>query len=232
MKNQFRAAITAGLLVATATAHSATITSFSDKPAFLSATGATNATGPIPSLGNVSTNPVTVGSVTFVSDPNGLWFGVEFEPEVDWTTLLPGHEIAINNLENMDVSFAVPVFSYGFDFVEPEFSTPNINAPFVDSLFTVSLFNGASPVGAFTFNAPNDVAAFVGVWSDMLFDRAEIRETSGGTENEFFGEVYTGLTPLGQTPVPEPTTLTIFAFGLVGLGFVRRRRAALSGAWA
>lgn len=162
-------------------AHAATVTVFDNKSVFLSRTGATSATGPLPSLGYVGANPTTVGSVTFFGS-TGIYFGAEFVSEVDWTTLLPGHEIAINDLENLDVSFATPVYSYGFDFVEPQFSTPNINAPFVDSTFAVSLFNNSTPVGAFTFNAPNDVAAFAGVWTDMAFNNVQIREIVGGIE--------------------------------------------------
>jgi hypothetical protein len=173
---------------------------------------------------------------------------------VDWTTLLPGHEIAINDLENLDVSFATPVYSYGFDFVEPQFSTPNINAPFVDSTFAVSLFSDATLVGAFTFNAPNDVAAFAGVWTDMAFNNVQIREIVGGIENEFFGEVYTGdrripgcsglapgrggAVPPGQlsppgcsgfapgqlSAVPIPAALPLFLTALAGLGLLGWRR--------
>ena len=208
-----------GLVLALPASGTAILTFF-DKTTFLSSTGAANATGPLPSLSFVGATPVTVGSVTFFAASGGLWFGAEFVSEMDWTTLLPGHEIAINGRENMNVSFLTPVFSYGFDFVEPETGL-NINAPFVDSTFTVSLFNGTTPIGAFIYNAPNDVAAFVGVWTDMPFDFAEIREVSGGIGNEFFGEVYTGTKSIS---VPEPSTLALFATGLAGLGFMGWRR--------
>jgi hypothetical protein len=235
-------------------AHAATVTVFDNKSVFLSRTGASSATGPIPPLGFVSNTPTTVGSVTFTGPNGGLWFGAVGVSEVDWTTLLPGHEIAINSFENMDVSFATPVYSYGFDFVEPQFSTPNINAPFVDSTFAVSLFSNSTPVGAFTFNAPNDVAAFAGVWTDMAFNNVQIREIVGGIENEFFGEVYTGgrripgcsglapgrggAVPPGQlsppgcsgfapgqlSAVPIPAALPLFLTALAGLGLLGWRR--------
>ncbi|MCX6917531.1 MAG: hypothetical protein NT167_31600, partial [Verrucomicrobia bacterium] len=37
--------------------------------------------------------------------------------------------------------------------------------------------------------------AFVGVQCSEPFDRLEIRETSGGCDNEFFGEFYSGGPP-------------------------------------
>jgi len=218
-------AVVAGLLLAVP-AYS-TVVTFDDKRTFLSSTGATRASGPIPPLGNVGSTPTTVRGVTFFSN-NGLWFGVVGEPEINWTRLLPGHEIAINSFENLDVSFAAPVYSYGFDFVEPEFSTPNINAPFVDSTFNLALFSDTTPVGAFMFNAPNDVAAFIGVWSDMAFNNVQIREIVGGGENEFFGRVYTGTNPVPLTPNPIPAALPLFLTALAGLGFMgwRKKRAA------
>jgi len=217
-------------------AHAATVVIFDDKSAFLSSTGATNASGPIPPLGSgpppplgflPANTPKTLRSVTF-SATAGLWFGVVGEPEINWTRLLPGHEIAVNGVERLDVSLAAPVFSYGFDFVEPQFG-PNINAPFVDSTFTVSLFSDATPVGAFMFNAPNDIAAFVGVWTDMQFNKVQIREIIGGIENEFFGMVYTGDRPYtGVAHAPIPAALPLFLTALAGLGFVgwRKKRAA------
>lgn len=43
----------------------AVVVTFTDETTFLTATGATAATGPLPDLGFVGTGPVTVGNVTF-----------------------------------------------------------------------------------------------------------------------------------------------------------------------
>ena len=187
---------------------------------FLTDTGATSATGALPNLGLVGTGPITVGSVTIQSASGNLYVG----GSTDWTTRLSGHDIAISGTEDLDIAVALmdPTYAFGFDFVEPEFD-PNVNAPFVESTFEVKLLSGGTVVGSFTFSRPNDQATFVGVWTDFGFDSAEIRETIGANENEFFGQFYAGT-----TPIPEPGTLALLGLGLAGLVAAKRRRGRRS----
>lgn len=199
----------------------AAIMTFSDRATFLAATGATDATGPLPDLGTRDSSEIpnssttTVGTVTFFAP---RWFmGTLGNPSVvggDWTTLLPGNDIAIsdgtgNNPtgagdDGIDVTFASPVFSAGFDFSES--SLPGVvqdgcyTTPCVTSTFLVTLKNGSVTVGSFSFDAPDDVAAFVGVWSSVEFTHMEIRETTGTDDDEFYGHFYTGTTPAPPAP--------------------------------
>jgi hypothetical protein len=76
-------------------------------------------------------------------------------------------------------------------------------------------------VGSFQFNAPNDATAFVGAWSTAAFDRAEIFETTGDIENEFYGQVYAG----NLAPVPEADTYALMLLGIGLVSFASRRRA-------
>jgi hypothetical protein len=218
MKKTILTVLVAGILSAPTSASAGIITTYFDKSAFLSATGATSATGLLPNLSPTTVSSLTVGSVTISTLSGALWFGALGVTETDWTTRLPGHDLAVNNLEKIQVDMASYVSSFGFDFVEPE-NDPWVNAPFVDSTFAVSLFDGALLIDSFSFNAPNDVAAFVGLSSDMLFNRVTIVETTGGIENEFFGQFYTAK-------IPEPGTLVLFGLGLACLGFTLRRKAA------
>ena len=193
-----------------------TIVQFSDQATFLAATGATCATCPMPNLGSVSAGtPVVVNTVTFtsVAPSIDLFIGVGGAgvPNGDWTSIIPGNDIAMSGSENLDVAFAAPVFSMGFQFYEPTCSNTNTgnncglgalgqveigtdvpNGAEVDSTFTVTLKNGVNTVASFQFNAPDDVLSFVGVHSDMAFDKVEIRETVGGIDDENFGEFFTG----------------------------------------
>lgn len=204
---------------------------FSDKAAFLASTQAVDASGDLPAtgfIGQIGGSPpgptTTVGTVTFQA-VRYLF--------TDWSARLAGNELAISfgaegfAKEDLNIIAAGPVFSLGFDFVEPE-RDPLVNAPFVDSTFTVTVKNGAVALFSFTFNAPNDTAAFVGVWGDQAFDRVEIRETIGDDENEFFGRVYTGPVSIS---VPEPGSIALLSAGLLALagGWRRARRPAGSG---
>jgi hypothetical protein len=211
--------LAAGLLPFAAEANLAT---FSNKATFLSATEAASATGALPPLGSAET-PVQIGSVTFTG--GGLFVGGYV-----WTSLLEGNEIALG-FENLDVAFDALVYSAGFDFAEPGIgstSSPYATTPgypYADSTFTVTLKNNVTTVGAFTFNAPDEVASFVGVWSDAAFNRVEIRETTGGGEDDYFGQFYTGGIAM---PVPEPETYALMLAGLGLVGFAARRRATFS----
>lgn len=201
---------------------------YDDLATFQSATGAASASGPLPSLAG-SRPSAHIGGVTF-SGVGGwmIWVGgLEAYNPSDWTSLLPGHEIAVNHVENLDVAFDASVFSAGFGFVEPAANSPsspyanNSSYPYADSTFTVTLKSGAATVGQFAFNAPDEVAGFVGVWSDVAFDRMEIRETAGGIEDDYFGEFYSGTVAM---PVPEPETYALMLAGLGLVGFATRRR--------
>lgn len=205
-----------GLMPTPATA---ALIQFNNKTNFLAQTGATAATSiPTTSPGNKGTS-FTSGSLTF-SVPSGP-YNIQV---YDFSSRLPGNELGNGGVEDFNIAVNTgPVYSFGFDFVEPRFD-PNLNGTFIDSTFSVTLLNGITTVGSFNFARPNDSAQFVGVWmeSGPSFNRVQIREIVGGSENEFFGQFYTGVSP---TAVPEPSSLALacVAFG-VGTAFCRMRR--------
>ncbi len=193
---------------------------FSDKSTFISSTGATSATGTIPNLGSVGSS-FTLGSVTFTISPPAteLFIGASgTRVAPDWSSVGPGNEIAISGIENLNANFSSPVFSAGFDFIEPTDET--CFATCFDSTFDVILKNSGVIVDSFTFNAPNDVLAFIGIWTDSAFDRMEIVDTTATIDDEFFGEFYTG-----SSPVPLPAAVWLFGSGLIGLAGIARRKA-------
>ncbi len=83
-------------------------------------------------------------------------------------------------------------------------------APFVDEILTLGPSSPSSTgSGVPVWLAGDGTLYEFGFSSDLLFDQVNL------------------ATPLLNPPdvrVPEPATLAIFAFGLVGLGFMTRRR--------
>ena len=174
---------------------------YDDKASFLAATGAVNATGPLPNLGLVadSSNPnasATIGSVTLSLAPGGdnMFIG-GLAIVSDWYPQRPGNEIALG-FERFQVRTAAPVYALGFEVIEPHTTMPSWGGTPVDSTYVVTLFAGDAQVGQFTFNVSDDVVAFVGVWSTTAFDRIVIIDTSDSDDDEYFGEFFTGTTPL------------------------------------
>lgn len=208
------------LLAAAVTPASAAIVVYDNMGSFLTDSQAT-ATAPIPFIGKQGLGPAVVGELTFTSGPNAttLFFDEWSDKIGDGGEIA---EIAISEMEDLNVDLDAPVYSFGWEFVEVE-SDPNINGrngepgPFVESTFEVTLYLGAAMVDSFQFSRPNDQATFVGVWGDLPFDRVEIREIVGDLGNEFFGQFYTG----GEL-LPEPATMSLL--GLGGLALLRRRR--------
>lgn len=186
------------------------VKTYYNKAVFVAATSATSATGPLPDVGTVldsSVNPAgtfTLGSVTF-----GLTFGSDnvaigalgTAAAPDWYPQTPGNDMALG-WERLQVSTSAPVYSFGFDIVEPDVTMPPFGGTPEESTYEFLLFNGPLLVGQVSFDGgkiPNDVQTFIGVWSDKPFDRVVINDISGSDDDEFLGEFYTGTTPSGCT---------------------------------
>ena len=81
-------------------------------------------------------------------------------------------------------------------------------------------------------NVDGDVAAWeqfsvtgIAVNANIRFLAVGMHEPTGGAF-AYADDVSALLTVADSAPIPEPGTLALFVFGLVGLGFARRKRAA------
>ncbi|MBL8768870.1 MAG: hypothetical protein JNL94_15970 [Planctomycetes bacterium] len=202
---------------ATPRATSAEIKTFGDMATFLAETGGAAATGALPDLGLVTT--ATVGSVTFGVAPGGDNLAIGAAGTLaapDWYALLPGNDIALG-FENLSVATAAPVYALGWEFAQPDVTMPSFGGLAVDSTYEVSLYHGATLVGQAQFTSiPTDVVTFLGVWSSAPFTHAEIVDVTQSPfvdDDEFFGEFFSGTTPL-----PTVTSFTDRATFLAATG--------------
>jgi hypothetical protein len=195
-----------------------------DKEAFCVDTAATHAThtdvGPapvcstaddtLPQRGNVGTSE-DVGTLRFTSlNSTNLFLGGPSGEE--WTGLIPGPDLAISGAEELEIRtlpLGTEVHAFGFVLTEPFEINPRPGESAAgiadDSIFTVTLLHDTEVVHAFDFNVPDLQKRFIGVWSDVPFDRVLLEERLGyfGNAdnlgaNEYFGPFYTG------TAVPPP----------------------------
>ena len=124
-----------------------------------------------------------------------------------------------NNTGVLSLAFPTVIdrFGYGFAILATA-SIPNAT--------TISLFDGAAPVGSLTFaGVPDPVftGGFAGIQSTIPFNRADVTFNSVGIAAFALDNVRTA-TPGTPTAVPEPATLLLLGSGLGVTARYRRRR--------
>ena len=197
-------------------------TILSSEATFQAATGAV-AEPAIPDTGVQPGDTGTVGNLTFSVDGTStteLYFGL---PGSEWSTLLPGNDIALSGPEDMTITSAMALTAIGFYIDEP--TTPGggntdvCNAPCFPTVFDVSFYLG----GTFLENVsiiPNGQLAYFGFELTSPFDRVEIFDVTSTIDNEFFGGFSIAKAP---PAVPLPAGLPLLLAGLGGLALLRRR---------
>jgi hypothetical protein len=186
------------------------VRTYTDRAVFLADTAAVSATGTLPNVGrvvDVSIDPLgtyTLGSVTFhlTAGSDNIAVGAAgTAASPDWYPPTAENELALG-FERMQVSTAGPVYSIGFDFIEPDATVQPWGGGPQESTYEILLFDGPTLVGQAQFAGtaiPNDVVTFLGVWSDKPFNRVLVNDITGNDDDEYFGEFYTGTTPAGCT---------------------------------
>jgi hypothetical protein len=181
----------------------AVLQTFTDETTFLAATGATD-NGPIPNDGEFSPAPAfhTWGALplTFSITTPGtkLHFGTNgvshLWPGSDWTPFIAGHDIAISGVEDFNVDLPAPECAIGFQVAEITSGNGCGTHPgCTNSPVEMTMLRAGTIVAQVTFDIPDNTAgAFFGVWSNCFFDRVEFRDTSGSTDNEYYGRFFVG----------------------------------------
>jgi CSLREA domain-containing protein len=168
---------------------------FDDRQAFLDVTGAGDATGALPDLGNLSgqASPVSVGRITYLPlPPSSLNFD-------QWTAALPDLgpgdtvDLALNDLEQFDMRTDDPVTSLGFDFVDPDGDGTRFSLQACRTVFdpVTEWCPPGDVVYATDFSSANTGRAFVGFRASSPFRQVSIREQTNSNTNEYFGHVFT-----------------------------------------
>lgn len=180
------------LLTAMPSAQAALVSYPDDRAGFLSGTGAASITLPS-GVGPVGS--YSVAGTTFITDSGSLYFG-------DFSTRAPDEEMIISGEEDFHVTLPSGTFAFGFDLFEPTFTGPSgCNTTCVETSFMIEIFAGATSLGSFPYNAPNDpgsgpvMLGFFGVHSDVAFNRVVVSDVTGHSDNEMFANFLIGSTP-------------------------------------
>jgi hypothetical protein len=160
----------------------------------------------------------------------------------NYSNTMPGDELAVSGVENFDITFNTttfvnPIFSFGFDFIEPTGPQPQFNSTTgcnttscVDSTFEFTLLSGTTAMETLSFrpvvDAAQDQIVFFGFQSDTAFTGLRVREVVGSNDNEMFQNFTVGTSALTPVPLPAPAALLLAALALIGA--VARRGAVQS----
>ena len=205
IRKLIKTALAASLLIGASNASAAIITSTDISDFHLTAetfptTGFTNS-----NIVSVSGN-LTLDNAQGVGNPATGTAGYS-----NFTGALSGDEYVLNGDENFNLIFSSAQTAFAMDYVDTS----------IASTFNLDFFDGATNVGSTSFVTSSfGTAQFIGFISSVAFDRVEIRENDGTSNSDEYFQFYTA------EAVSEPGSLAVFGLGLLGLGYMRRRRTS------
>lgn len=223
MKSKILALLAVGPLSVSPVATASTAT-YTNEATFVAETGSALLTLPNANSLNTVTIP---GELTLDNYNLGGFYAGTFV--ATYWSLAPNYTVK-SGIEGFDLLPLKTIYSIGFSLYEPTSGAllNGCNTTCVESTFQIELFSGATSLGSYNIQPPNNAFNFYGYWTSDPITKVTIRETAGSDDNEFFGRFMTGTTSNSAEPptVPLPAAAWLLLSGLAGLGFVGRRKAA------
>jgi hypothetical protein len=135
--------------------------------------------------------------------------------------LVAGPDLALNGVENFNLTFAAPVSRIGFAVATGLGLLPSEIA---SSGTSFTLTTNAGDSGSFSLvDTGNGLVAWVDVIAANPFTSISFTETGGDLTDQYFGNIVSGTVP-ATGAVPEPAAWTMLIAGMSGVGAAMRRR--------
>jgi hypothetical protein len=126
------------------------------------------------------------------------------------------HRLRRQQLRNLTLTLPDFIDTFGFGYALLSGATIPIGT-------TISLFDGATPIGSLPYTAMPDPVfsgGFAGIQSTILFNRVQVTFNSTVAAAFAMDNVRT----FNSAAIPEPASLVLLATGLAGVGARVRRR--------
>jgi len=160
----------------------------------------------IPSLADAFLTVSFSSQMQALSVPGGGWATWSLPPFSESAT---PRVLYTRGLSTVDLTFDTPLLTFGVEMEPNSFSTFPMLATF---------FDGAAVVGTIPIDITGAAGArlFAGATTDQQFTR--VRLTAPTSAGGF------AIAQVRYAPIPEPSTLLLLGFGLLGLGLYGRKR--------
>lgn len=215
MKTSMQSRFVAAILAFAPFAAQAAVTTYSSEAAFMAAIGpastidfeAQNPNGP---SGYAYFNSITIGDVTFSQAEGRLFdFGQSYYATYGLTSSYLNQNCCAPS--GIDVSFAHPIHAVGMNLgIQNTWNSSSLEVTF--SLSSGDVITTTAPL----LYGTHDGMAYFGFTSTTAITSFKVNGPSEGVSIDNF--------TTSVSAVPEPSNLAMLSLGLLGLGFVSRRK--------